>query len=362
MGVGFALAVACVLWAAVAAPAATPSSFFGVVAQRALTDQDLERMSAAEVGTLRFEIFWAGVDRTAAAGDLDWSAPDAIVERAARNGIQPLPFLYSTPEWVAALDGRSCGGNCAAFAPKGKAALAAWSDFLSAAAQRYGPSGSFWTENPDVPKLPIRVWQLWNEQNSPSFYKPKPKVRAYAKLLDAGHDAIASVDRGAEIILGGMFGTPRQGRKPAIDAWKYLGALYDVKGAKRNFEGIAPHPYAPKLKTVKLQIELMRKETRRAGDRGVDLWITEIGWGSAGPPNPLNRGPAGQASRLTQAFKYFEKKRNKLNIRNVDWYSWRDNPDAQAGLCVWCPFSGLVTQDLGEKPSLAAFTKFTGGN
>ncbi len=339
-----------------------PKSFFGVVPQQSLTDQDFERMGQAEVGTLRFEIFWAGVDKTAAEGDLDWSAPDAIVARAARNGIKPLPFIYSTPRWVAELDGHSCGDTCSPFAPSGKAALTAWSSFLRAAAARYGPSGSFWSEHPEVPKLPIRVWQLWNEQNSPSFYKPKPKVKSYAKLLGAGHDAISSVDHRAEVVLGGMFGTPRQGRKPAVSAWKYLGQLYDVKGAKRNFEGVAPHPYAPKLKNVRLQIDLLREEMKSAGDRGADLWITELGWGSAGPPNPLNRGPAGQAQRLTQAFKYFKKKRKKLNIRNVDWYSWRDNDDPQAGLCVWCPFSGLLTQDFGEKPSLAAFTKFTGGN
>ena len=38
---------------------------------------------------------------------------------------------------------------------------------------------------------PIVDWQLWNEQNSKTFFAPKPSAKAYAKLLKAGHDAIA---------------------------------------------------------------------------------------------------------------------------------------------------------------------------
>ena len=29
--------------------------------------------------------------------------------------------------------------------------------------KRYGPRGSWWQDHPDVPKRPIRTWQIWNE-------------------------------------------------------------------------------------------------------------------------------------------------------------------------------------------------------
>ena len=45
------------------------------------------------------------------------------------------------------------------------------------------PEGSFWSEHPELPALPIRAWQIWNEQNSPTFFAPKPSVRAYARML-----------------------------------------------------------------------------------------------------------------------------------------------------------------------------------
>jgi len=356
-----AIAVLLALIAAGSASAAAPRSFFGVMPQGPLDAEDFDAMGDARVGTLRFEIHWAGIDPTSAPGDYDWSSPDAIVEQAARNGVSMLPFVTSVPAWALALDGRNCDpGDCPPYAPKGKQALAAWRTFLADAVERYGPQGEFWAENPTVPERPIRDWQIWNEQNSPSFYKPKPNVKAYAKLLDVSEEAISAEDRGAKIILGGMFGTPLGGQKPAIAAWDFLARLYKQRGAKKDFDGVAPHPYASKLSKVLAQIDLIREEMKRAGDRGGELWITELGWASGGPPNPLNRGLAGQADRLTEAYRYFLRKRRKLNVENVTWYSWRDNSSTTAGLCEWCPKSGLLNEDHSAKPSFDAFRKLTG--
>ena len=346
------------------AQAAVPAEFYGVTPQRPLGSADVDRMGQAQVGTLRFEVSWALIDPTSAPGDYNWAATDALVADAARNGIELLPFVYSTPTWVATeLDRHNCSGaECYPFAPRSTPAKRAWETFLRDLVLRYGPNGEFWTLNPTLPRDEIRTWQLWNEQNSPSFYKPKPKAKAYAKLLDAASRGIRSADGGAEIVLGGMFGTPLGGRKPGISAWRFLEGLYNVKGAKKNFDGVAPHPYAAKLKKVKAQVNLIRDEMRAGRDRNADLWITELGWGSGGPKNPLNRGPQGQAQRLKQGFKFFERKRRAWNVSSVVWYSWQDNLGADAGLCVWCPQSGLLNESGGEKPSYRAYVKLTGGS
>ena len=354
------LAAFALLLAAGPATAKAPRSFFGVTPQRGLEEGDFDRMERAKVGTLRFDLRWDSVDPDQD-GAYDWSAPDRIIGEAAERGIRALPYAIGTPAWVAKLDGHDCAPDCARFAPRGAKALAAWRDFLRAAVRRYGPDGSFWQDNPDVPKLAIRVWQMWNEQNSKTFYEPKPDVRAYAQLLRAGRKAIASEDRGAEIVLGGMFGTPFQGNKPNIAAWDFLAKLYDL-GAKRDFDTVAPHPYAPSFDDVVLQVELLRDEMRQARDGQADLRITELGWASGGPQHPLNRGRRGQADRLSQAFRYFVRKRKKLDLRSLSWYSWRDNPGGAAALCTWCPYSGLLDDELESKPALRAFTKFTGGS
>jgi hypothetical protein len=362
-----ALAASLALLIGVGAPAtagaAVPKRFFGVMPQGPLTTADYETMGSANVGTLRFEVYWGAIDPTAAADDYNWTASDTVVASTAQNGVAALPFVSSTPPWVLALDGRECEpAKCPGYAPKGKEALAAWGAFLSDLVERYGPDGEFWALNPGIPKMPIRDWQLWNEQNSPSFWKPKPDVKAYAHLLDVSHRAITRADPGARVILGGMFGTPLGGQKPAIAAWDFLAKLYRQPGAKRDFDGVAAHPYGSKLSKVLAQVDLLRDAMTEARDAETDLWITEIGWASGGAPSPLNRGLAGQADRLDEAFRYFVRKRKRLGLVNVTWYSWRDNSATGVGLCEWCPESGLLNEDGTTKLSYDAFTEFTGGS
>ena len=65
---------------------------------------------------------------------------------------------------------------------------------MRAAVGRYGTGGTFWREHPDMPRLPVTDWQVWNEPNSPLFWKPKPDAAAYLELL-RGFDSAA---RGAD--------------------------------------------------------------------------------------------------------------------------------------------------------------------
>jgi hypothetical protein len=343
------------------AHAKVPRSFFGVVPQSPLTTEDLSRMGEARVGTLRILIQWSTIDPTAAGDDYNWSGIDAIFAGAAVNGVRVLPFLYGTPNWVAALDGHKSCADCSPYGPRSKAAVDAWGQFVRDFLSRYGRNGDFWLENPSLPQLGVRTLQAWNEQNSPTFWAPKPSVGGYVKLLKETNQAVNDVDRSVEVILGGMFGTPLGGRKPALTAWDYLRELYDRKGAKSLFDGVALHPYAAKMKKVKAQIDLSRKEIAAAHDGNTELWFTEIGWASGGQPNPLNRGRQGQATRLRQAFKFFLARRSAWHIPVVTWYSWRDGN--HPGACEWCPFSGLFPENsLTPKPSLKAFTEFTGGS
>jgi hypothetical protein len=356
-----AAAAVATLALATSAQAAVPRSFFGVDPQRPITADDYAQMQEARVGTLRIEAHWSGLNP--APGVFDWSSFDDQMRQASINNVEILPFVYSTPQWVAQREGRNCDpAECLPFAPHTGQGLSAFREFLAQFVGRYGRNGTFWTENPDLPRNPIEAVQIWNEQNSPTFYRPKPNVRRYAKLLDAANKAIGSADRSVDVILGGMFGTPFGDRNPdGITAWDFLRKLYRIRGAKKDFDAIAPHPYAKKMKLVRAQVDLLLDEVRDAGDRGVDMWITEIGWGSDKGANPLNRGRSGQAQRLDQAFSFFLDKRRAWNVKGVFWYSWRDNRIQGGGLCSWCPSSGLVEEDFTEKPSYRAFVRFTGG-
>jgi Glycosyl hydrolase catalytic core len=358
------LAALIALIAATGAQAAKKRTFFGVMPQTNVSTSDIDHMGAAKVGTLRLGFDWAYIN-PAADGTYNWSIYDSRVRAAAENAITVLPYVFGTPGWVADLEGSRCNvaaNQCGTFAPHTPAGLQAFETFMSELVRRYGPGGTFWQENPGIAQRPLRAWQIWNEQNSPSFYEPKPNVPRYAKLLKAGHDGITAVDPGAEVLVGGMFGTPLHGRKPAIAAWDFLKKLYDVKGSKRYFDGVSIHPYAGQFKKVKLQVDLMRDEMKAARDTRTDIWITEIGAASSGPSNPLVRGNKGQAKRLRESFNYFLQKRRAFHVKTVIWYSWQDNPDPIAGLCEWCAGSGLLTASGQEKPAYRTFISYTGGS
>ncbi len=353
-----ALAASTVLIALAAQPAgaAAPRSFYGVSPQTGLSPTDLDRMGQGKVGTLRIPLLWSNVDPAAPSGGYNFSGTDPIVFNAARNGIEVLPFLYGTPAWAANdLQGSNCNTDCATIAPTKPAALDAWGAFVGASVDRYGANGSFWAENPTLPKMPIKAWQVWNEQNSRSFFAPKAKPKLYGKLLGAASSAIRASDPSAEVILGGM--PELAGSRKAIPGSKFLSDFYKLKGVEKDFDGVGIHPYGAKVGKVADQVELFAKEMK--GDKKAGLWVTEIGAGSAKGGNPLNRGEKGQAKVVKDSYKYFGKKRKKFNIETVVWFSFVDSP---IEICDWCSTSGLFAEGLVEKPSWRAFTKFTGGS
>jgi Glycosyl hydrolase catalytic core len=336
----------------------TPPGFFGVVPQGLLTAEELERMDQGNVGTLRIVMPWGLLDPTPEPDDGDFTTIDPVVLLAADHGIRLIPTIYGTPDWVARdLDDASCEPSaCAAFAPRSPRALEAWSRFVTSLVDRYGEDGTLWAQHPDVTRAPLRVWQIWNEQNSPTFYEPAVDPAGYQRLLSAASEAIRSRDHGAEVILGGMFGTPPPGER----AWKYLRELYSIDGTADEFDAVAAHPYAANEKNIELQVERLHDEIERAGD-DAKMWITEVGASSDTGNNPLELGLDGQAEQLTEAFTYFLEQREAFDIEGVTWYSWRDTSDPNQ--CDWCPGSGLFEEkELTAKPAWEAFVSFTGGS
>jgi hypothetical protein len=353
------VAVSLTMGAATSSAAKPPPEFFGIVPQTPLDGGDFDRMGTGKVGSVRIIVNWSVIDPSSAPGDNNWFSVDPLVAEAAKNGIEILPFIYGTPPWVARdLDNRNCNGSkCVIFAPQKAGALDAWNTFVGEVVARYGPNGDFWAQHPDIPKTPFEDYQIWNEQNSKSFYRPKPKPKAYAKLLSSAADAIDSRDAGAQVVLGGM--AELAGSRKAIAGSKYLADFYKVRGVKEDFDAIAPHPYGATIGKVSSQVKQYRKVMKKAGDSGAGMFVTEVGAGSAKGGTSLNRGKDGQAKLLKEIYKFFIKKRNSYNVEQVDWFSWEDST---VSICSWCKTSGLLTKTGKAKPSYKAFTKLTGGS
>jgi hypothetical protein len=333
----------CLGFASHSSAAAAPRAFYGVIPANDPDSTEIARMGAGKVGTLRINFVWGAVQPTAGA-TFDWSHYDAIVRGAAQQGIQVLPTVYSSPSWAAAATNH----------PPSKSHFADFQAFVHAAAERYGANGTFWTDNPTVPKLPIVDWQLWNEVNSPSFWYRKPNARQYVGLLKVFSAGIKSADPAAKIVLAGLFRTPRIRHGIPLD--RYLPAVYRSK-AKPFFDAVAIHPYATTPRDALNAVNETRQIMSRFKDKRTPLWITEIGWATGGNRTPLTVSPRRQASYLRQTYRLMAANRGRYKIAGVVWYSWRDLPGG-----IWFNHTGLFTESFDPKPSWQAFVGLTGGS
>jgi hypothetical protein len=363
-----ALAVTAIFAAFASAAQALPAGFWGVVPQSRLNAEQFQRLSRGGVESVRIPVSWAAVQPNKA-GEFDWSGYDAEVEEAAKAGIKVLPFLSGAPEW--AVPGKVVSGTggllkAPARLPVSGAARTGWVNFLTAAVARYGPTGSFWSEHPGVPKRPIRVWQIWNEPNF-KYFIARPNPAEYGKLVKISYTALRAADPRAQVVLAGLFARPKgartaSGKHKSLNwyASDFLGQMYKrTPGIKKRFNGVALHPYTIRARELPGVTEEFRKVLTANGDAGKGLWMTELGWssGKASPGNQFAKGPAGQARELRTSFKILRSKQAKWKVKSVFWFSVDDAP----GACNFCDGSGLFGEGFQPKPSWFSYVKFAGG-
>jgi hypothetical protein len=316
-------------------------------------------MKAGGIETVRWPLVWSEI-QPVRNGPYDWTSFDAVVSTATRHGLQVLPFVLGTPRWLS-IKGTKLPIDSAA-------ARTAWTKFLEAAVQRYGPGGEFWATHapgvvqyePAIPKpLPIRSWQIWNEANFFYFAYPASPQR-YARLLKLSSPAIKRIDPSAKVIMSGLFGKPSPKGARGMPAAQFLEDIYRVPGIESYFDGIALHPYAVDTETLEELVEEFHEVTVANHDR-VPLYITEMGWGSQNDFNKVafEQGPQGQVKQLKGAYGYLLTNRTKLDLKGVFWFSWKDI----TGSCNFCDSVGFFRggPKFRPKPAWNAFIKITHG-
>jgi hypothetical protein len=337
------------------ATAKVPKNFVAITQGGALTEHDLDQMQNIKVKSMRLNLNWRNIEPQK--GQFNW--PDASVAALARNGITPVFTVYSAPKWVT-------HSNLQGAAPLKGEAKRAWQTFLKDAVKRYKSGGTFWRQNPNVPKKPVKTWQIWNEPNLPKYFaqagksqltQVKGAPKAYGKFVKTSDEAIHKADRHAKVILAGLSGNPK---KKKMAPQKFLKKFFTVKKVEKHFDAAALHPYAPNISQFKERISKVRKAMKNGGAKKKDLWLTEVGWGSASHDKfALTKGIAGQANLLKKSFKASLKKRKKWKIDRIFWFDWRD-PAANAPVaCSFCPSAGLLKHDGTPKPAFKEFKHFS---
>lgn len=308
------LVLLALLVAAAPAQARVPRGFFGVIADGPALGADgglgpqAGAIRASGTRSIRVAAYWSDLEPVAGQPAL---APfDALVLSAAREGISVLPVVHRTPAWAALRPG------VVGSPPRDPVTYAR---FLTLLVARYGPAGSLWREHPEVPRQPIRRWQVWNEPDITKFWSQVNWAPGYARLLRSAHDALKRADAGSVVVAAGL--TNR--------SWIDLRKLY-AAGARRWFDVAAIHPFSARVANVVKIATLARRSMRAAGDARKPLLLSELSWSSGAGHSSFNYGwettEAGQAQRVRAVLTALAAKRTSLGLAGLYWYTWLSRP------------------------------------
>jgi len=321
------------------AHAAAPAGFYGTNWDREITeapdfvqDAAFRQMRRTGVETVRTSFRW-DLAQPAEGAEFDHSATDALVARASRRGLRLLPIVIVAPRWARVSD--------ETFAPPRRPRE--YAAYLTALIGRYGPDGTFWNERPELPRLHIRAWQIWNEPHLPFQWTVGPDedwARGYARLLRAAYRAVKNADAAALVVLAGLTNySPR-----------YLRDLYRA-GVRGDFDVGAIHPFTRKPRNVLELARRFRRVMRKHGDGQNRLWATELGLpaarGRADSDSPLQTTDRGMARFLTKAFGLLRRtaRDRAAGVTRAYWYTWASSYSGEI-----FGYSGLFRYRPGDRP------------
>lgn len=301
---------------------------------------------AAGVQLIRQNFDWASFERSP--GKYTWVEYDPYVAAAARAGLRLLPVLYHPPAFRSSAP--AAGAERGEYPPRSYEAMGA---FAATLVKRYGPNGSFWRAHPSVPYRPIRAWQVWNEPSLSFYWQPGPNPAAYARLLRVVGRWIKAADPRAEVVTAGI---PYTQIRSAVPLPRFLRQFYRA-GAKGSFNTLAINAYSKDKGELRRTLRKVRRVLRRAGDRRRKIWITELGWATAGPKHRLVVGSA-QGRRIRSTFRWIKRNRKRYRIRGIVYFQWRDQkPYPPAFKDMWGLHTGLVDRNGNPKPGLTSFRR-----
>jgi len=356
LSIAVVAALAALLLAAPLAQAArsVPQGFYGVMydhgiirAPAAVQDSQWDLMASSGVESVRTVFNWADAQPDGRGSAFDFRDTDAVVRRAALRNLSVLPIVFYAPPWARAYRGRFTSP------PKQRSDYVT---YLAALVERYGPDGTFWTDNPDIPRLPLREWQIWNEPHLPAYWDapengPYGYARAYPLLLRASYNIVKTLDPGAKIVMAGL--TQR--------AWEEIELLYQ-RGVKPYFDIAALQIFPQTVKRSVKATQFFRDAMRRRGDGRKPIYLTEITWPASkgrtqGIKYQRQETPQGMASKLMQMYRAMARRRGTLGVGKVFWYTWASPYGRGGSIFDYAGLQRFDNQSFEPQPALGAYQR-----
>ena len=280
-------------------------------------------MKKAGVGFIRQDFLWQDIEKQP--GEFDFGKYDPLVELLSKNNIQILGILHYSTDW---------SGSCSAWncAPKD---IQQFVNYACRVIERY--------------KDKIKYWEIWNEPDSSTYWKPQDGLKSYCQLLKEVYVAAKKIDPGCQILNGGLSA-----------GLSSVNRLYD-NGAGSYFDILNIHifenPLNPhSIKAVTAYPQLAHKVMSRRGDAHKKIWIPEIGSPGVKKGLKVNNWWMGRnANEFEQAgwlrLVYSELLKDG-NVEKIFWAFFRDCKDHwDNGI----DYFGLLRWDFSPKPAFQAY-------
>jgi hypothetical protein len=227
----------------------------------------LDGVAAAGIRLARFDALWQAAEPNPPSGEehrYRWWRFDPVVALMAQRGIRWLPIIDYSARWAAA-------GADPSSPPRSPEPFAV---YAGAVAARYGEKGSFWREHPELPRLPVTDYEIWNAPNNSTHWYPSPDPAAYADLYLAARRAVRAADPEARVWIGGLAGE---------NASSFLREMYSRRpGLRGNVDVAGLHPYGANPSQVFGWVGDLRATLDALGEVDVPIAVTELGWATSG--------------------------------------------------------------------------------
>ncbi|WP_165677686.1 beta-galactosidase [Metapseudomonas otitidis] len=199
----------------------------------------------------------------------------------------------------------------------------------------------------------VKAWQVWNEQNIPSFWQPTENPRQYQQLLESTLSTLDTVRPDATKVIGGH---AYYSQMPVLGGYMFE-ALHHLGSLKPDRVN-AYHPYSKDaegdypgggdfISNASTLNQYLRLHS------GGPIWATEFGWSSY--PGPVESQPVigeqGQADQMLRRLAL-------MSAMDYDRIFLFTLSDLDARATVRDRYYGLLRLDGSEKPAYKALKRF----
>jgi hypothetical protein len=233
-------------------------------------------------------------------------------------------------------------------------------NYVTAFAQRYGPGGTFWKDNPGLPDLPVEQYEIGDEPNIPIQWiedethlhwgnsDGSANTADYAAVYEASRNALHNVGTcsGCEAVVGGLGDSGSDGVTLTQDE----GILAAIP--RGTVDAVAFHPYTWQTNddfgAMESDVASLRQWMSSNGMASTPIEINEFDACSQAPPG--NQGCYSNEVVSSSAWGAFTASYTTwalctpgLNVQSVVPFIWGDTSDAPTEFQTLVDSSGNLT-------------------